>query len=95
MKKLKGWTIKFTHGSEGYCWQKSKTITIGIDNPNIIRLLLHEIAHIGNNPHGNKHNQKWLNDYMKLHNKYFRKTSISKSDKIIKKVWELNGKTST
>lgn len=92
MEKLDGWTIHLKLKSkEGYCWQSKKIIDIGLLNSNPLRLLLHEIAHIGINPPGNKHTQKWFNDYISLMKKYMPKVDISKSDKIIKKVYKLEG----
>ncbi len=90
MKRLKGWAIRLKpNSSEGYCWENQKIIDLGLKNSNPLRLLLHEIAHIGNNPHGNKHNQKWFNEYLKLMCKYMPNIEISKSDKIIQKVYKL------
>jgi len=90
MIRLNGWKIKLKpNGSDGYCWQKKKTIDLGLKNSNPLRLLLHEIAHIGINPFGNKHNQKWFNEYLKLMKRYMPKVEISKSDRIIQKVYKL------
>ncbi len=90
MKRLKDWTIKLNPDStEGYCWQKQKIIDLGLKNSNPLRLLLHEIAHIGINPHGNKHNQKWFNEYTKLMRQYMPRISIGKSNKLIQKVYGL------
>jgi len=90
MKRLRGWTIRLKPDStEGYCWEDKKIIDLGLSNPNPLKLLLHEIAHIGNCPHGNKHNQKWFNDLLELMNKYMPRMAISKSDKIIQKVYKL------
>lgn len=91
MKRLKGWKIRLKPDStEGYCWEGQKTIDLGLKNPNPLRLLLHEIAHIGTTVScGNQHNQKWFNDYLKLMRKYMPGIKISKSDKIIQKVYKL------
>ena len=90
MKRLKGWEIRLKpNNSEGYCWQKQKIIGIGLKNSNPLRLLLHEIAHININPFGNKHNQKWFNEYLKLMEKYMPNIGISGSDKIIQEVYKL------
>ena len=91
MKRLNGWKIRLKFNStEGYCWQKLKIIDLGLKNPNPLRLLLHEIAHIGINPFSNKHNQKWFNEYLKLVKRYIPNIDISKSDKIIQKVYKLD-----
>ena len=93
MKQLKGWKIRLRPNStEGYCWQKQKTIDLGIANENPLRLLLHETAHIDNDPHGNKHNQKWVDDFLNLIHEYMPGMDISKSDKIIEKVYGLKRK---
>ena len=90
MRRLKNWKIRLRPDStEGYCWQKQKIIDIGLKNENPLRLLLHETAHINNNPFGNKHNQKWFNDFKKLMNRYMPGIKMSESDKIIKKVYKL------
>lgn len=91
MKKLKGWTIKLDDSKEGYCWQKYERIDIGINNPNPLSLLLHEVAHIDINPFGNKHNQKWFDEYLRLMRKYMPGIDIDKSEKIIQKVYKLKG----
>ena len=89
MKRLKGWKINLIpNSSEGYCWKKQKIIDLGLEG-NPLSLLLHEVAHIGNNPHGNKHNQKWFDEYIKLMRKYMPGTRIGKSEKIIQKVYNL------
>lgn len=94
MKRLKDWQIRLKpDSSEGYCWQQQKIIDLGLENPNPLRLLLHEVAHIDNDPHGNKHNQNWFNEYIKLMRKYMPTVDISESDKIIKETYELNEKT--
>ncbi len=88
--KFEGWMVRLNPNSkEGYCWQDGKIIDLGLKNSNPMRLLLHEIAHIGNNPHGNKHNQKWFNKFIKLMNKYMPGIGISKGDKIIQRVYKL------
>lgn len=90
MKRLKGWTIRLRpESTEGYCWENRKIIDLGLSGSNPLSLLLHEIAHIGNNPHGNKHNQKWFNEYIKLMRKYMPGMDIDKSEKIIQKNWKL------
>ena len=90
MKKLKNWTIKLIPDStEGYCWQEDKRIDLGLSNPNPLRLLLHEIAHININPFGNKHTQEWFDDYLRLMRKYMPGIDISKSDKTIQEVYKL------
>ncbi len=90
MIRLKGWTIRLKpDGTEGYCWQKQKIIDLGLLTDNPLRLLLHEIAHIGINPHGNKHTQEWFDEYIKLMNKYMPGIDIGEGDKIIKKVYKL------
>ena len=90
MKRLKGWNIRLRPNStEGYCWQGQKAIDIGLENSNPLRLLLHEIAHIDNDPRGNKHNQRWFDDFLGLMRKYMPGVEISESDKIIEKVYEL------
>jgi len=89
MKRLKGWKIRLLDGKAGYCWQDKNIIDLGLNNSNPLRLLLHEIAHIGIKPHGNKHNQKWFNEYIKLMRRYMPRIGIGKSDKIIQKVWKL------
>lgn len=92
MKRLKEWTIRLNPDStEGYCWEKQKRIDLGLLNDNPLRLLLHEIAHIGINPHGNKHTQEWFNEYLALMRKYMSGIDISKSEKIIRKVYKLEG----
>ena len=89
MKRLKGWKIRLIPNSlGGYCWEKRKIIDLGLEG-NPLSLLLHEVAHIGNNPHGNKHNQKWFNEYIKLMRKYMPRIGIGKSDKIVQKVYKL------
>lgn len=92
MKRLKGWTIRLVpESSEGYCWQDKKRIDLGLlGNP--LSLLLHEVAHIGINPHGNKHNQEWFDEYIKLMRKYMPGIDIDKSDKIIQEVYKLKRK---
>ena len=41
------WSLNLVpHSSEGFCWKKFKRIDVGMDNRNIKRLLLHEIAHL-------------------------------------------------
>lgn len=92
MRKLSGWKIEFVDGSEGYCWRKEKRITIGVKNSNILRLILHEMAHIKSVGHGNQHTQSWFNEYLRLHHKFLRKTDISKSDKLIAKTYNLKEK---
>ncbi len=93
MKRLKGWPIRLIpDSSEGYCWKDRKIIDIGLKNDNPLRLLLHEVAHIGINPYSNKHTQKWFNEYLKLMHKYMPGIEISKSDKIIQKVYKLKEK---
>lgn len=93
MKRLEGWEIRLKPNStEGYCWQRQKTIDLGIANENPLRLLLHEIAHIDNDPHGNKHNQKWFDDFLGLMRKHMPGIEISESDKIIEKVYKLERK---
>lgn len=90
MKRLSGWTIRLkVDSTEGYCWQDDKIIDIGLSNPNPLRLLLHEIAHIGINPHGNKHTQEWFDEYNTLMMKYMPDIDISNSDKIIQKAYKL------
>lgn len=90
MEFLKDWTVQFiSDSSEGYCWQKEKRIDIGLSNPNPLRLLLHEIAHVNNNFSNNKHNQKWFDDYKNLMKKYMPNTPMDKSDEIIKEVHKL------
>ena len=90
MIRLKDWTIRLKpNSSEGYCWQKDKIIDIGLENENPLSLLLHEIAHIDNNPHGNKHNQKWFDDYIALMKIYMPSIDISKSDRIIQECYGL------
>lgn len=90
MKRLKGWKICLKpNRREGYCWQKQKKIDIGLDNSNPLRLLLHEVAHIGINPHGNKHTQEWFNEYLSLLDKYIPRIGISKSDEIIRRTYGL------
>ena len=87
MKKLRGWTVRFIPNSrEGFCWRSKKVIDIGIDNNNIIRLLLHEIAHV--NVRGG-HTQDWLDEYLRLCRKLLRNTVLSKSDNVIIKVYGL------
>ena len=89
MKRLKGWKIRLIpDSSEGYCWEDSKTIDLGLEG-NPLSLLLHEVAHIGNNPPGNKHNQKWFDEYIKLMRRYMPGMGIGKSDSIIQKVYKL------
>jgi len=91
MKRLKGWTIKLKPNStEGYCWEDKRVIDLGLKNVNPLRLLLHEIAHVGINPHGNKHTQKWFNEYLKLMRKYIPGMEISDGEKVIQKVYGLN-----
>ena len=89
MQRLKGWRIRLIpNSSEGYCWENKKIIDLGLmGNP--LSLLLHEVAHIGNNPHGNKHNQKWFDEYIKLMRKYMPGIGIGESDRIIQKVYKL------
>lgn len=90
MKRFKGWTIRLISDSkEGYCWENKKRIDLGLLDDNPLSLLLHEIAHIGNNPHGNKHNQLWFNEYIALMRKYMPGVDISKSEKIIQKTYGL------
>ena len=90
MKRLKDWTIQLKpESTEGYCWEDKKVITLGLLNDNPLRLLLHEIAHIGINPHGNKHTQEWFNEYIKLMKRYMPGIDISESEKIIQKCWNL------
>ena len=90
MKRLQGWKIRLRpDSSEGYCWQKRKIIDIGLKNENPLRLLLHEIAHIGINPRGNKHTQEWFNEYLKLMRKYMSSVQVGKHDKIIQRVYNL------
>ena len=90
MKRLEGWKIRLNPNStEGYCWQKQKIIDLGLKNENPARLLLHEIAHMNNNPHGNKHNQKWFDDFLGLMRKHMPGIEISESDKLIEKVYKL------
>ncbi len=89
MKKLKGWTIRLTDRSEGYCWRKDKRIDLGLKNENPLRLLLHEVAHIDIYPQGNKHNQEWFDEYLALMRKYMPGIDISESDKIIQKTYGL------
>ena len=92
MNRLKGWTIRLVpNSSEGYCWQKQKIIDLGLEG-NPLSLLLHEVAHIGNNPHGNKHNQKWFDEYLALMQKYMPEIDIDESDKIIQRVYNLKRK---
>lgn len=94
MKRLKGWIICLKpKSSEGYCWQKQKKVDVGLNNSNPLRLLLHEIAHIGINPHGNKHTQEWFDEYLNLMRKYMPGIDISKSDKIIQKTYKLKNRT--
>jgi len=89
----KEWRVRLKPDStEGYCWQEQKIIDVGLKNENPLRLLLHEIAHINNNPHGNKHNQKWFDDFLLLMKKYMPTMDISESDKIIQKVYKLKMK---
>ena len=96
MKRLNGWKIRLISDSkEGYCWQDKKIIDIGLSASNPLILLLHEIAHIDNNPHRNKHNQKWFSDYLALMKKYMPNIDISKSDKIIQKTYGLCSNTLT
>lgn len=90
MKRLSGWKIRLkAKSTEGYCWQDSKTIDIGLLNSNPLRLLLHEVAHIGINPHGNKHTQKWFDEYNTLMMKYMPNIDISNSDKVIQETYNL------
>ncbi len=90
MTRLKGWKIRLIPDSkEGYCWQERKIIDLGLSCPDFFGLLLHEVAHIDNNPHGNKHNQKWFDDYLALMRKYMPGIDINKSDKIIQEVYKL------
>ena len=90
MKRLNGWTIRLRPDStEGYCWENKKIIDLGLKHPNPLCLLLHEIAHIGINSFGNKHNQKWFDEYLALMKKYMPNIAISKSDKIIQKTYKL------
>ena len=92
MKRLKGWKIRLVSNSrEGYCWQEQKIIDLGLLCPDFLGLLLHEVAHIGINPHGNKHNQKWFNEYLALMRKYMPGIDIDKHDKIIQEVYKLKG----
>ncbi len=92
MNRLKGWSIRIkAESAEGYCWESSKTIDLGLLNSNPLRLLLHEIAHIGINPHGNKHTQKWFDEYNALMNKYMPNIDIGGSDRIIQEAYKLKG----
>ena len=90
MKRLKDWTVRFIPDStEGYCWQDKKVIDIGLLNDNPLRLLLHEIAHVGISPHGNKHTQEWFDEYLTLMRRYMPGVDISESDKVIQKTYGL------
>ena len=93
MRRLKGWTIRLKPDStEGYCWQKQKIIDLGLSSDNPLRLLLHEVAHIGvKHSDRNYHNQKWFNEFLALMQKYMPGIDISKSDKIIQKCNSLRG----
>ena len=92
MKRLNGWKINLkSNTGDGYCWKDKKIIDIGLDNENPLRLLLHETAHVGINPHGNKHTQEWFDEYNVLLKKYMPGTGISESDKIIQKTYNLVG----
>ncbi len=92
MKRLKGWTIRLNpERVEGHLWQDRKIIDLGLLNSNPLRLLLHEIAHIGIYPHGNKHNQEWFNEYIDLMKKYMPGVKISISDQIIQEIYKLKG----
>ncbi|KKK82316.1 hypothetical protein LCGC14_2804610 [marine sediment metagenome] len=92
MNKLNGWTIILKpESAEGYCWQKKKVIDLGLLNPNPLRLLFHEVAHIDINPHGNKHTQEWFEKYLSLMHRYMPGIDISESDKIIQRVYGLEG----
>lgn len=94
MERLKDQKICLIPGSkEGYCWQEKKIIDLGLSCPDFLGLLLHEVAHIGNNPHGNKHNQKWFGEYLSLMRKYMPGIDINKHDKIIQKCYKLKGNT--
>jgi len=94
MKRLKGWKINLLpYGVEGYCWKKEKVIDLGLKNSNPLRLLLHEIAHIGTgNSCGNQHTQDWFDEYIKLMKKYMPNIDIDEGDKIIQKVYNLTRK---
>lgn len=94
MKRLTGWTIQLKpESTEGYCWEDTKTIDLGLLNSNPLRLLLHEIAHIGINPHGNKHTQEWFDEYTNLMEKYMPNIDIGSSDNVIKEVYKLKART--
>ena len=85
-----GWTVNLiSDSSEGYCWESRKRLDVGLANSNPSRLLLHEVAHIGNSLHGNKHNQEWFDTYLRLLRKHLPGVSISESDEIIVKTYEL------
>ncbi len=91
MRRLEGWTIRLIpNSSEGYCWESKKTIDLGLEG-NPLSLLLHEIAHIGINPYGNKHTQEWFNEYLTLMKKYMPGIDIDEHDKIIQKCYSLKG----
>lgn len=69
--RCRGWTLNLVVGSkEGYCWESRKRLDIGLANCNPLRLLLHEVAHIGSFSQGNRHNQKWCDIYKMLLKKY-------------------------
>ena len=90
MKRLKGWQIRLRpESSEGYCWRKQKIIDLGLKTSNLLRLLLHEIAHINTESVGNQHNQKWFNEYLKFMKRYMPGVEIDESDKIIQRVFGL------
>lgn len=90
----KNWIIRLIpESSEGYCWNELKTIDLGLKSSNPLRLLLHEIAHIGNNKTKNKHNKKWFNDYLGLMKKYLPGVKLSKSDKILQRTYNLYQRT--
>lgn len=92
MKRLNGWSIKLIPNTgDGYCWEDKKQIDIGLNNPNPLRLLLHEMAHIGINPFGNKHTQEWFNEYLALMDKYTPGVGLSEDDKQLRKLWKLKG----
>lgn len=90
MTRLKGWTICLKpERTEGYCWEDKKIIDLGLLNTNPLRLLLHEIAHIGINPFGNKHTQEWFDEYTALMKRYMPGVDIGESEKIIQRVYKL------
>lgn len=94
MQRLRGWTINLKPNShEGYCWQKQKVIDLGLSTENPLRLLLHEVAHIGVKPSGgNHHNQKWFNEFIALMDKYMPGVDIGEGNKIIQRCYKLKRK---